>query len=305
MDSIDQFISISPASSSSASDSGHSTLLKDDFISSFTTLDDVDDDDVKTEISNDKGLGMITPPMSQKQQMIKTPPSVNSKVITRVEFVDSLISAASILLEFVWPQKLERDQLRWFLKETLRRSRSSYCTLQVALFYIYKLKPMIKSSNSTVFQCPKRCFLTCLILASKFLQDRNYSMKTWSKISGLALKELISMEFTVLQAMDYDLNLKSQLYSEWSKLLLACTYVNNSCASSNEGTLDLNIATLFGSKNEQLALILSSFSQKVKRVGTNATSSNTVVTQQPNNNTRSKRRLDDSNDNDRSKLIKI
>jgi hypothetical protein len=34
-------------------------------------------------------------------------------------------------------------------------------------------------------QCGRRMFLAALILSSKSLQDRNYSARAWSKISGL------------------------------------------------------------------------------------------------------------------------
>ena len=33
--------------------------------------------------------------------------------------------------------------------------------------------------------CPRRTFLACLILASKFMQDRSYSNRAWAKLAGL------------------------------------------------------------------------------------------------------------------------
>jgi hypothetical protein len=35
------------------------------------------------------------------------------------------------------------DNLRTFIQETLRRSRTSYSTLQVALYYLIKVKPHV------------------------------------------------------------------------------------------------------------------------------------------------------------------
>ena len=38
--------------------------------------------------------------------------------------------------------------------------------------------------------CPRRTFLACLILASKFMQDRSYSNRAWAKLAGLPPREI-------------------------------------------------------------------------------------------------------------------
>ncbi|CAL1697679.1 unnamed protein product [Somion occarium] len=38
--------------------------------------------------------------------------------------------------------------------------------------------------------CPRRTFLACLILASKFMQDRAYSNRAWVKLAGLPSREI-------------------------------------------------------------------------------------------------------------------
>ena len=81
--------------------------------------------------------------------------------------------------------------LRTFIQETLRRSRTSYSTLQVTLYYLILIKPYVPEHDFTMeepvraLQCGRRTFLSALILASKYLQDRNYSARAWNKISGL------------------------------------------------------------------------------------------------------------------------
>ncbi|KAG0066785.1 hypothetical protein BGZ90_001257, partial [Linnemannia elongata] len=56
---------------------------------------------------------------------------------------------AAIVIESIWPplpgssecpQKQKGLPLRTFIQETLKRSRSSYSTLQTALFYLYKIR---------------------------------------------------------------------------------------------------------------------------------------------------------------------
>lgn len=92
--------------------------------------------------------------------------------------------------------------LRTFIQETLRRSRTSYSTLQVALYYLILIKPHVPKRGfvaeqyedryaDRALQCGRRMFLAALILASKYLQDRNYSARAWSKISGLDRKSVV------------------------------------------------------------------------------------------------------------------
>ena len=86
--------------------------------------------------------------------------------------------------------------MKTFIQETLRRAKTSYSTLQVALYYLILLKDHLPNRDFTqeqpqdedcrAMQCGRRMFLSALILASKYLQDRNYSTRAWGKISGLA-----------------------------------------------------------------------------------------------------------------------
>lgn len=124
--------------------------------------------------------------------------------------------------------------LRTFIQETLKRSRSSYSTLQVALYYLVKLRPRVPAhdftkeqsrepSQSRAMQCGRRMFLTALILASKYLQDRNYSARAWSKISGLPAVEINQNELMFLNAIDWRLHLPTATYQRWTDLVLKLT----------------------------------------------------------------------------------
>lgn len=53
--------------------------------------------------------------------------------------------------------------------------------------------------------CPRRTFLACLILASKFLQDRSYSNKAWAKLAGLPPREIGRCERAVGEALEWRL----------------------------------------------------------------------------------------------------
>ncbi|OSD06879.1 hypothetical protein PYCCODRAFT_1431072 [Trametes coccinea BRFM310] len=53
--------------------------------------------------------------------------------------------------------------------------------------------------------CPRRTFLACLILASKFMQDRSYSNRAWAKLAGLPPREIGRCERAVGEALEWRL----------------------------------------------------------------------------------------------------
>src|SRR5690554_3410578 len=72
-----------------------------------------------------------------------------------VSFTRDPIDTAAIVIESIWPplpgssecpQKQKGLPLRTFIQETLKRSRSSYSTLQTALFYLHKIRNKVPST---------------------------------------------------------------------------------------------------------------------------------------------------------------
>jgi len=124
--------------------------------------------------------------------------------------------------------------LRRYIEETLRRSRTSYSTLQVALYYLILIKSHVPKHDFTMIQpadcamlrsmqCGRRMFLAALILASKYLQDRNYSAKAWSKMSGLRTSEINSNERMFLQAVNWELHITDGVFKRWTDVVLRFT----------------------------------------------------------------------------------
>lgn len=70
--------------------------------------------------------------------------------------------------------------------------------------------------SSRALQCGRRMFLAALILASKYLQDRNYSARAWSKISGLNTQEINQNEMAFLLAVNWNLHITEQVYRRWT-----------------------------------------------------------------------------------------
>ncbi|ORZ37931.1 hypothetical protein BCR44DRAFT_1375406, partial [Catenaria anguillulae PL171] len=115
-----------------------------------------------------------------------------------------------------------------FIAEILRRSKSSFSTLQLALFYLFNSAPDPSASSSggapgvrSLATCGRRLFLAALILAAKYLQDKNYSNKAWAKISGLTALEINRNEREFLDTMDYGLFVSAAKFARWSALLVS------------------------------------------------------------------------------------
>ena len=161
------------------------------------------------------------------------------------------------MIEAIWPLSVvscSRDTvlggktvlgLRTFIQEVLKRSKTSYSTLQVALYYLVLIKAFVPkcdftmeqfddSNASRAMQCGRRMFLAALILASKYLQDRNYSARAWSKISGLKVCEINTNEMAFLLAVNWKLHIPESLFQRWTDVVL-----KYSSAQSDQATADL------------------------------------------------------------------
>ncbi|KAI8915282.1 hypothetical protein DFJ77DRAFT_418256, partial [Powellomyces hirtus] len=130
------------------------------------------------------------------------------------------------------------------IQELLRRSRTSCSTFQLSLLYLIKLRnallikgapscpatgatPSPSSSAislpnqrpsipvSSPIRCGRRMFLAALILANKYLQDKNYSMKAWAKICGLDAAELCANERLFLSCINYELFVPQHTWAKW------------------------------------------------------------------------------------------
>lgn len=94
--------------------------------------------------------------------------------------------------------------------------------------------------------CPRRSFLASLILASKFMQDKCYSNRAWSKLSGFPARELSSCERALGDALNW-------------RLWVGKTPVQNSLVnvSSSIGTAASNSRSVVRSQSESNVLSIS------------------------------------------------
>ncbi|KAF9191817.1 hypothetical protein BGZ51_006701 [Haplosporangium sp. Z 767] len=77
------------------------------------------------------------------------------------------------------------------------------------------------TQSNRIIYCGRRTFLAALMVASKYLQDRNYSNKAWAKISGLSIKEINANELIFLKLIDYSLFVSHDTFMRWTAILVA------------------------------------------------------------------------------------
>jgi hypothetical protein len=158
--------------------------------------------------------------------------------IFQVNMLNCSTDSSVQIVEAIWPfatsSKIDTRRilpLRTFIEETLRTSRTSYSTLQLALYYLILVKPHVPErgrrveqfedlGNVRALQCGRRMFLAALILASKYLHDRNYSARAWSKICRLDTEEINQNEMAFLKAVDWRLCISDIMFQRWTEIVL-------------------------------------------------------------------------------------
>lgn len=161
-------------------------------------------------------------------------------------YVDGLVDAAVLIVRRLWADDcgLPADVLRHFIVETSRRSKTSLSTMQLALMYCLRVRrtedahaydpqPRPHAVQPRSVDSGRHNFLSALILASKYLQDRNFSNKAWAKISMVDVADVNANERRFLAILDWNLHITCDRFKRWTDLVGAFT-------------VELREATLFG-----------------------------------------------------------
>ncbi|KAL9018473.1 MAG: hypothetical protein Q9185_004250 [Variospora sp. 1 TL-2023] len=195
----------------------------------------------------------------------RPPPALVRQSERRDNFVEGLVDTTTQMIETIWPLSViscGRDTtiegknqnligLRTFVQEVLRRSKTSHSTLQVALYYLVLIQSCLPKHDFTMeqredtpgcraMQCGRRMFLASLILASKYLQDRNFSARAWSKISGLRACEINANEMAFLTAVNWKLHIPEPVFQRWTDVVYKYSPSASSLSSprSSPGAID-------------------------------------------------------------------
>lgn len=105
-----------------------------------------------------------------------------------------------------------------FIRDALNTTQVSTSVLILALLYIQRLKRLhtqIKGQDGSEY----RVGVTALVLANKFLDDHTYTNKTWSSISGIALKDLTKLEIEFWLGLQMRIHVEAKDYEKWLRAL--------------------------------------------------------------------------------------
>ncbi|ORZ24408.1 cyclin-domain-containing protein [Absidia repens] len=159
-----------------------------------------------------------------------TGPTTNGKSLPSPQdqqrtYVNALVDVTVQAIASIWPNSNAPSQrpianLNTFLHHILKHSRTTHSTLQLAIFYLFRIRPKVQEQHNDVYiSCGRRMFLAALICAHKFLQDKTYKNSAWSKVSGLDVSEINHAEKVMLQLLDYHLFVKKETYDQWVTML--------------------------------------------------------------------------------------
>ncbi|CEP14240.1 hypothetical protein [Parasitella parasitica] len=135
--------------------------------------------------------------------------------------IDKLIDCSADIVDSIWSSNYSTQIMSTasFIREILKRSRATYSMLQLALFYIFRIRKLILAAKHGFVLCGRRMFLAALMVASKYLNDKSYRNKTWAKIASLPVAEVNATELAFLKLIGYQLYVSKPLYDKWVSLL--------------------------------------------------------------------------------------
>ncbi|KAI8357831.1 hypothetical protein EDC96DRAFT_576501 [Choanephora cucurbitarum] len=173
--------------------------------------------------------------LEHNRSRLSSKASLNTNSSTnRLAYVDALVDVNASVIESIWQLPTANNKnsvvpLRTFIQEVLKRSRTTYSTLQTALFYLFRSKPEIvmylaKMRHQSCWEdayvsCGRRMFLASLVVASKFVQDKTYRNSAWAKIAGLPVSEVNAAERIFLNMIDHRLYISQPVFEHWHRVL--------------------------------------------------------------------------------------
>ncbi|ORX95528.1 hypothetical protein K493DRAFT_187653, partial [Basidiobolus meristosporus CBS 931.73] len=108
------------------------------------------------------------------------------------------------------------DTFKNYCRSMLLTTKVSSSVVILALKYIQRLKFL----NAQLQGQPGseiRIFTVALVLANKYLDDKVLNKRMWSRVSGIAIKELNRMELEFLASIQYRLMVTKDDYFNWLK----------------------------------------------------------------------------------------
>ncbi|CDH57817.1 hypothetical protein RO3G_11655 [Lichtheimia corymbifera JMRC:FSU:9682] len=216
----------------------------------------------------------------QQQQQQQHPSSYHEQ---QRAYVGALVDVTVQAIASIWPtannvnnggnsssqQRRPVANLEQFLYHILKHSRTTHSTLQLAIFYLFRIRSRVLQHrhDNVYIACGRRMFLASLICAHKFLQDKTYKNLAWSKVSGLSVKEINHAERVMLQLLDWSLYVKKDTYDQWIQMLnchLKCRSCTVAPAAKN-ATNTTTHATITNNNNIMIPTVLHTLTMMSQR----------------------------------------
>ncbi|CAO3597950.1 unnamed protein product [Absidia cylindrospora] len=149
----------------------------------------------------------------------------------RADMIDNLVDVSVDIIDSIWPAPGHAKVVatKGFIREILKRSKTTYFMLQISLFYIFRVKRVVQAKlrmaaeerryRDNLMCCGRRMFLASLMAASKYIHDKSYRNKAWADASGLTLAEINASELAFLQMIDYRLFISKATFEKWYTML--------------------------------------------------------------------------------------
>ncbi|KAI9245465.1 cyclin-domain-containing protein [Sporodiniella umbellata] len=124
------------------------------------------------------------------------------------------------VLESIWrPPPSQVVPTALFIHEILKRSQTTFSTMQVSLFYLFRVKNAVayrlSQRREGMACCARRMCVASLIVASKYLHDTHGTNKVWSQWTGLSLREINRAELVFLSLIDHQLFVLKASFDRW------------------------------------------------------------------------------------------
>ncbi|KAI8887588.1 hypothetical protein K501DRAFT_175131 [Backusella circina FSU 941] len=219
-------------------------------------------------------------------------------------YVSALVDVTVQVISSIWPNSnippspgsKPIADLNTFLHHILKHSRTTHSTLQLAIFYLFRIRPRVLGSQDVYISCGRRMFLAALISAHKFLQDKTYKNTAWSKVSGLNVKEINHAEKIILDLLDYRLFVKKDTYDRW--IVMLQTHLKLQPLTSSTGTIPATSTTTTATYQR---VMHSAISKAEQSLPSPPLEEDTWI---PLSHQLNKRRLSFEDDGDDSRLLK-
>ncbi|CAO3633086.1 unnamed protein product [Mucor fragilis] len=177
-------------------------------------------------------------------------------------YVSALVDVTVQVIASIWPNSISSPSpgnnkpiadLNTFLHHILKHSRTTHSTLQLAIFYLFRIRSRVQEKETTMSMC-------------LYLQDKTYKNSAWSKVSGLNVQEINHAEKVMLQLLDYRLYVKKDTYDQWIMMLQTHLKVNPTATTTTATITATTTPTMQATATASIACSINTSSAHLSQI---------------------------------------